>query len=523
MFKTIIGSVLAILLCCSLVSSAPAGKHGGTFVFAIGNDPQSLNPGITTAVEALAVDCKMFNGLLWHDRQGKSHGELASDWYTSGDGLTYTFKLLHNVRWHDGKPFTAADVKYTFEDVLRLYHPRAKAAFANVAQVQTPDAYTVVVHMKKPYAPFLTQMTCQDAPILPQHLYANTDVLKNPHNTDNPVGTGPFKFQSWVKGDRITMVRNPDYFRKGLPYFDTVVAKIVSDPTSRVQGLATGEIDYVQSFFLPKEQLPELKSAPNLQLKYDTDAPGNYLLFLNVTHPPLNNKLVRQAILRALNRKQMLDEAYLGIGYVSKSAIHQKLAWAYDPAVDYTKMYPYDPKAANAELDKAGVPRKGGSRFAFKLIYNASQAGFTSLAQIIQDNLGAVGIEVKLVPYEANVLSDVMFNKRDFDGGLQAYTTAGDPAIGIAREYITTPPGHPFTNPTGYSNPKVDALFQAGALTTQLTARKKAYYAVQQLLAQELPTIPLIDRTEIDAANAKLRGLWQSGQPYDEWDKVWRE
>ncbi|GAC1465099.1 MAG: ABC transporter substrate-binding protein [Gemmatimonadaceae bacterium] len=523
MGKTIIGAVIALFLCCGVVASAPAGQHGGTFVFATGGDPQSLNPGITTGVEALAMDCKMFSGLLWHDRDGKNRGELAEQWYTSGDGLTYTFKLLHNVRWHDGKPFTAADVKYTFDDVLRLYHPRAKVAFANVREVQTPDAYTVVVHMKKPYAPFLTQMTCQDGPILPQHLYANTDVLKNPHNTDNPVGTGPFKFQSWVKGDRITMVRNSDFFRKGLPYFDTVIGKIVSDPTSRVQGLATGEIDYVQSFFLPKEQLAQLKRSPSVQLKSDTDAPGNYLFFLNVTHPPLNNKVVRQAILRAINRKQILDQAYLGVGYVAKSAIHQKMLWAYDPAVDYTKMYPYDPKAANAELDKAGVPRKSGSRFTFNLAYNPAQAGFTSVAQIIQDNLRAVGIEVKLAPYEVNVLNDITFNKRDYDGAIFAYTTAGDPAIGIARVYITTPPGQPFTNPTGYSNPKVDALFEQGALTTKLAGRQKAYYAVQRLLAQDLPTIPLIDRTEIDAANAKLRGLWQSGQPYDEWDQVWRQ
>ena len=522
MSKTIISALLATLLCCGIGSSETAPKHGGTFVFAIGGDPQSLNPGITTGVEALAIDCKMFNGLLWHDRDGKNHGELAQDWYTSGDGMTYTFRLLHNVRWHDGKPFTASDVQYTFDNVLRLYHPRAKAAFANVGEVQTPDAYTVVVRMKKPYAPFLTQMTCQDAPILPQHLYANTDVLKNPHNSDNPVGTGPFKFQSWTRGDRITMMRNPDYFRKGLPYFDTAIAKIVSDPTSRVQGLRTGEIDYVQSFFFPKEQLAQVKSSTNLQIKYDTDAPGNYLFWLNVTHPPLNDKFVRQAILRAINRKQILDQAYSGVGYVAKSAIHQKITWAYDPAVDYTKMYPYDPKAANAALDKAGIPRKDGVRFKFKLVYTASQAGFTSVAQIIQDNLRAVGIEVTLAPYEVNVFNDVTVNKHDFDGALQAYTTAGDPAIGIAREYITTPPGIPFTNPTGYSNPKVDALFQQGALTTKLAERQKAYYAVQRLLAQELPTIPLIDRTEIDVASAKLRDLWQSGQPYDEWDKVWR-
>jgi peptide/nickel transport system substrate-binding protein len=524
MTTRIAGSIIAaLLLCCTLLSAAPAPKHGGTFVYAIGGDPETLNPALTTGVEALSTDCKMFSGLLWTDRQAKIHGELASEWFAADDGTMYTFKLRHDVRWHDGKPFTAADVKYTFENVINKYHPRAKKTFENVASVETPDAYTVVVRMKKSYAPFLAQMTCQDAPILPQHIYANTDVLKNPHNTDNPIGTGPFKFQSWTKGDSIVMVRNPDFFRKGLPYFDQVIAKIVPDPNARIQGLITGELDFVQSYFLPKEEIGLLRGHPEIVMKSDTDAPGNYLFFLNVTRAPLNNRSVRQAIMRGLNRRQILTQAYQGVGYVAKSAIHQKITWAYNPAVDYTKMYPYDPKLANTMLDKAGLPRKNGVRFTFKLAFNPAQAGFQSVAQIIKDNLSQIGIDVDLAPYEVNAFNDVSFIKRDFDGDLQAYTTGGDPAIGIARVYQTIPPGTAFTNASGYSNPAVDALFAQGALTPKVAERQKAYFALQKILAVDLPVIPLIDRKEIDAANSKLQGQWQSGQPYSEWDQVWRQ
>ena len=500
-------------------NSAPV--HGGTFVFAIGSDPETLNPAITTGVEALSVDCKMFNGLTYRDRDGKSHPELATDWFVTGNGLQYTFKLRRDVRWQDGQPFTAADVKFTFDNVLAKFHPRAKVAFTNVASVDTPDAYTVVIKMKKPYGPFLEQMTCQDGAILPRHIYEGTDILRNPHNTDGPIGTGPFKFQSWTRGDRVVMVRNSNYFRKGLPYFDQVIAKIVPDQGSRVQGLETGEIDYVQSFFLPKEQIGALKRNSKIQIKYDTDVPGNYLLFLNDTKPPLNDPRVRQALLRGINRKQILDQAFFGIGYVAKSAIHQKL-WAYDPEVDLTKMYPYDPKAAAAALDKLGLVKKNGTRFSVRLLYNVSQAGFPATAQIIRDNLQAIGVAVTLQPLERGVLNDVEYTKRDFEETIEAYTTGGDPAIGIAREYITTAPGNPFTNPTGYSNPRVDELFKEGALTTKLAERKKYYGEVQRLLARELPLIPLIDRTEVDAAQSNLRGLWESGQPYDEWDRVWR-
>lgn len=522
MRRALFGLAVGLALLVPLASvRADAPVHGGTFVFAVGSDPETLNPAMTTGVEALSVDCKMFNGLTYRDRQGKSHPELATDWFVPPDGMRYTFKLRRDVRWQDGQPFTSADVKFTFENILAKYHPRAKVAFANVASVETPDAYTVVVNMKKPYGPFLEQMTCQDGAILPRHLYEGTDILRNPHNTNDPVGTGPFKFQSWTRGDRVVMVRNPDYFRKGQPYFDTVIAKVVSDQGSRIQGLQTGEIDYIQSFFLPKEQVAALSHNPKIQLKYDTDVPGNYLLFLNDSKPPLNDPRVRQALIRAIDRKQILAQAYLGIGYVSKSAIHQKL-WAYDDKVDLTKMYPYDPKAAAAELDKLGLKANNGSRFSFRLVYNVAQAGFPATAQIIRDNLQAIGIAVTLVPLERNVLNDVEFTKHDFEGAIEAYTTGGDPAIGIARDYITTKPGIPFSNPTQYSSARVDDLFQKGALTVKLSDRKKYYDEVQVLLARELPLIPLIDRTEVDAAQANLHGLWVSGQPYDEWGQVWR-
>ncbi len=155
-------------------------------------------------------------------------------------------------------------------------------------------------------------------------------------------------------------------------------------------------------------------------------------------------------------------------------------------------------------------------------MYNVAQAGFPATAQIIRDDLQAIGVAVTLQPFERNVLNDVEFTKHDFEGAIEAYTTGGDPAIGIAREYITTPPGIPFSNPTGYSNPKVDELFREGALTVRTVERKKYYDELQVLLSRELPLIPLIDRTEVDAAQANLHGLWQSGQPYDEWDQAWR-
>jgi peptide/nickel transport system substrate-binding protein len=497
-------------------------RHGGTFVFAIGANPETLNPAVTTGVEALAVACKMFNGLVYLDRDWNPQPELARAWTVSRDGLRISFTLQPNVRWHDGKPFTSADVKFTMEEVLAKFHPRTRLAFANVEAVDAPDPLSVVVRFKKAYAPFLQQMTCQEAAIIPKHLYEGTEIPKNPRNSDNPVGTGPFKWGRWVRGDFIEMVRNDQYFRPGLPYLDKMIAKIMPDAASRVLALEAGEVDYIQSFFLLKQEVARLRQNPNVQVKQDTDLPGNFLLFFNTQRKPLDDRRARHALATGLNRQQILEQAVFGLGSVGKSAIHVALTWAHDPAVDYTKLFPYDSARANAMLDQAGYKRGAdGTRFKLRMVYNVGQAGFNAMAEIAKNNWKALGVDVSLEPVEFQLTIDKVFAKRDYDVSLQPYTTAGDPAIGIARAYVTMNEGRPFTNPTGYSNPKLDELFARAGTEPAREERRKLYLETQRIIAEDLPTLVLIDRTEVDVARAKFRGLWQSAEPYDEWERVW--
>ena len=159
---SLVSVLAAFVLAASPAAGADAPRYGGTLVFAIGANPETLNPAITTGVNALAVTCKMFNGLVWLDRDWNPQPELARSWTITPDGLTYTFKLVENATWHDGKPFTSADVKFTMEEVLAKYHPRTRLAFQNLAGIDTPDAHTVVVRFTKPCAPVLQHMTCQD-------------------------------------------------------------------------------------------------------------------------------------------------------------------------------------------------------------------------------------------------------------------------------------------------------------------------------------------------------------------------
>lgn len=516
---------LALVLTSTPAAWAQATEQprwGGTLIFAIDTNPETLNPATTTGVAALAVTCRMFNGLVYRDRDWNPQPELAESWTISDAGLRYVFKLRKNVRWHDGRPFTSADVQFTFQEVLAKYHARTKQAFVNVTSVETPDPHTVVVNFARPYAPFLSQMTCQEGAIVPRHLFAGTDILKNPHSTERPIGTGPFRFKEWVRGSHIVMERNPDYFRKELPYLDRMIAKIVPDRSARLLALESGDVDYIQSYFLPKEEVARLAKLPTLQLGRDTDLPGNFYLFFNTRNKPLDTPQVRHALAMALDRQLILDQVFFGLGAVSKSAIHRAYKWAVNPEVDYMRLFPYAPGRANRLLDEAGLARKtGGARFGLRLVFHAAQAALAPIAEIMRENWKAVGVDVVLEPVERQVMIDKVYKKYDFDVNIHPYTTAGDPAIGISRVYVTIPPGVAFANPTGYSNKEIDDLFARAAAAPTLSERGRHYRVVQALIARDLPTLSLVDRTEVDLASVKFRGLWQSAIPYDLWDRVW--
>ncbi|HEY8370866.1 MAG TPA: ABC transporter substrate-binding protein, partial [Thermodesulfobacteriota bacterium] len=287
--------------------------------------------------------------------------------------------------------------------------------------------------------------------------------------------------------------------------------------------LEAGEIDYIQSFFLLKQEVARLRRNPAVQVAEGTDLPGNFLLFFNTTRKPLDDGRVRKALAMATNRQQIVDQAVFGLGRPGKSAIHVGLGWAHNPEVDYGKLYPYDPAKANAALDAAGLERGAdGKRFSVTLTYTVSQAGFTPMAEIIRNNWQAVGVDVRLEPYENQLALEKVFARQDFDVSLWPYTTAGDPAIGITRAYVTTPaPPKPFTNPTGYGNPRLDELFARAVATPSRDVRRRAYFEAQRIIAEDLPVLNLVDRIEVDAASAKLRNVFVSAEPYDLWDRVW--
>lgn len=237
--------VMLLVVAATAVLAADEPVRGGTLVVAISADPGHLNPAITTSGATHAAAELLYNGLLGRDERGETVAELAESWSIEQAGAVYRFRLRDGVTWHDGTRFTAADVKFTFEEVLLKYHARTKASIGGVlAGIDAPDDRTVVFRFKQPYAPLLLQLDATEAPIVARHVYRGSDPQTSQANV-KPVGTGPFRFVSYTKGSEIRLARNPAYFKGGLPHLDELVMRIIPDASIQVLALENGEVDFL--------------------------------------------------------------------------------------------------------------------------------------------------------------------------------------------------------------------------------------------------------------------------------------
>ena len=496
-------------------------RKGGTLILAITADPSTLNCGIESSQIVAMVTSSIYNGLVHSDEQSNLHPDLAKSWEISPDGLVYTFLLRDNAKWHDGTALTTADVKFSLENLVGKYNARAGEAYRNVKSIEIPNNQTMKITLKKSYSPFMDALTAHDGCIMPKHLYEGTDVFKNPLNTNNPVGTGPFKFKEWVKGSHITLVRNENYFKKGRPFLDSVIFKIIPNAATRAIAFETGEVNAIfasQSF--PYQQADRLKRLPNVIVK-DIGSPSVIGVAFNFKdHPALAKKEVRLAIAHAIDRRFIVEKGYRGVGKTIDSVIPQGIPWAYNPNVP---KYPFDVQKANALLNEAGYPRSGlGMRFPLRLTYEAGNDNSERPVEIIREQLKTVGIDVKLERVERSVMMNKVFQKYDFDLWFGALTTRGHPALGVARLYATSSiTGQPFTNFTRYSNPKVDRLFELAVSTTKREEMIRAYHEAQDIIMQDLPFIPVADRLQLNIIGDQFRGALTSTETYERLDEIW--
>jgi len=521
MTTRLLALVLTVLLAAGAGAAAPAQpQSGGTAVVALGGDPETLNLGITTGYAVGAVAASIYSGLVWIDARGEFRPDLATAWTVSPDQLTYTFTLRQNVKWHDGRPFTAADVKFTMDEITGKHHGRFRTAYANFESVTVRSPTQVVIRLKRPYAPLLRLLTVFDSPILARHLYEGQDPTRSPRNNE-PVGTGPFKFREWTRGDRVVLERNPDYWNP--VYLDRLIFRIIPNAALRVTALEVGEVDQVMDFYLPKTDVDRLRRNPAIRIRLGQPIPSIGFLFINTRRAPLDNVKVRQALAMAINRVQIVTQAMGNLARPARGPFGDGFRWAFSADADYNRLYPLNVERANALLDEAGVPRgAGGERpVRLRLVYDSARAPLVAAAAIIRDNLRAVGITVELQPMDRAVMIERVYTRADYEITIQTFTSGGDPAIGYHRIYASAPPGTPFVNATGYSNAEVDRLLGQAAEVADQTARSRIYAEVGKILARDVPTLVLFDEIGVDAARATLRGLWTGAEARDRWDAVW--
>jgi len=496
--------------------------RGGILVAAIDTDPGSFNPAITTSGATHTASELMYNGLVELGDNLEPQPELAESWDIENNGALYRFHLRDGVKWHDGQPFTSADVKFTFEELLPL-HSRTKASvLAALESIDTPNDRTVEFRFNEPYAPLLLQLNVTEAPILPRHVYQGTDPQTNPANL-KPVGTGPFMFKSYAPDSQIELAANENYFKADQPYLDGVVMRVIPDKGNQVVALESGEVDWL--FGVPGPDLARLRDSGGFDFLTTGINPGGsnciMTVSFNLDRPMFADVRLRRAIGQALDRQQFLERVQFGQGRVAEAPISSGIPFAH--AESLQGMPTFDRAAAAQLLDQAGWRQDGngtrvaagvpgvadGTALAFDFLVFPT---FASYGELFRAQLAEVGAEVRVRQLEPPVFADTVFSDRDFDTNIISYCNGADPEIGVKRMYVSSSIGPvPFSNAAGYRNPDADRLFDQARITVDGDTRTKTYRQIQEQLVRDLPYLWIVETDSVRAFSRTCSGFSPSG------------
>lgn len=507
-FVRMLPAVLALWLLGATGASAEP-MRGGTLNSSLWPEPPGIVIGIHLNAPTLLPSTKIFEGLLTYDFQLSPQPMLAESWEVSDDGLTYTFHLRQNVKWHDGEPFTAEDVVFSLTEFIPEVHARSRPTFAR-AEVTAPDDHTVVLTLKEPYGPMIRSFDAIGAPMVPAHVYKGTNIRENPANRA-PIGTGPFKFQEWASGEYIHLVRNDDYWQEGRPYLDEIYYRFIPDSASRALALETEQIQLATQNDIELVDLARLDAMPHLEITtkgWEWGAPISWLE-MNVRRKPFDDKRFRQAVMYALDHEFIRDNIFFGYAAIPTGPIHSSSPFYTDDVM----RYPHDPDKARALLDEMGLaPNADGVRAEVGLLGLPYGELWDRLSQYIRQALGEVGISVTLEASDVAGWGNRIANW-EVDMSTTYLTTLSDPALGVARTYITEnqQKGVLFTNTSGYSNPEVDRLFKEAASEPKHERRVDLYHQVQKIIAEEAALAWLVELQWPTVHHVRLKNVVRNG------------
>jgi peptide/nickel transport system substrate-binding protein len=487
--------------------SAQSGSRGRTLVANIVPEPQSLVGGVAISAPAVAISTNIFDALFEYDADFKPQPALATGWEERDDGRTLILNLRKGVAWHDGKPFTSADVQYSILELMKKVHPRGGAFFAQLTTVETPDPHTAVLRFTS-RAPVVWSVLNYETQILPRHLYEGTNILTNPYNV-KPVGTGPFVFREWVRGDYVLVERNPNYWDRDRPKLDRIRFRFIPDSGARAAALETGEVQYTPLSPVPLADVPRLKEKAGLAVETrgnEANAPMFFLDF-NLRRPQFQDVRVRRAIAHAIDKRSLAETVWFGFATPATGPIPSYQKQFYTARV---ARYDFDLARAEQLLDEAGY-KKGSDGVRLRISHDPMPYGdeYTRSGEFIRQALKQVGIEVTLRNYDLPTFLRKVFTERDFDTLNSFYAAFPDPQIGVHRRFwseaIKT--GTPWSNASGYSKPETDAIINGIQTEGDVARRTELIHQLQRVAQTDLPSITLLELRPFRVFSARLEGV----------------
>ncbi len=479
--------------------------YGDTLIMGSIGDASTLLPVLASDSASSDISGLVYNGLVRYDKDLQIEGDLAESWEISPDNLTFTFHLRKDVVWHDGAPFTAEDVLFTYQLLVDPKTPTAYAErYRQVAKAEVVDPYTFRVTYEKPLA---TALVSWAFAMHPKHLLENQDITRSPLGS-HPVGTGPFRFVEWRRGEKIVLEANPDY-HEGRPYLHRVVYRIIPDTSTMFLELQSGGLDFMSLTPLQYAMQTETPAFRRRFNKYKYPAFGYTYLGYNLRRPLFQDKKVRQALSFAINKQELVDGVLLGLGQVA-SGPYKPGTWPYNENVE---RYPYDPEKSRALLAEAGwrdsngdgILDKEGRPFVFTIVTNQGNDQRIKAGEIIQRRFREVGIDVKLRVIEWASFLKEFINPGNFDATILGWSIPIDPdSYDIWHSSKTGPDELNFVH---FKNDEVDRLLEEGRRSLDQDRRKEIYDRFQEILAEEQPYTFLFVPDALPAVAGRIKGI----------------
>jgi peptide/nickel transport system substrate-binding protein len=494
-----LAAVAAAFAVCACSKTGVTSGPSDELRIAININPTQLNPILSQNTIEEFVDGLMFNMLVSQDAQHHQIPDLAAVVPTtanggiSKDGLTLTYHLRRNVKWHDGAPLTSKDVKFTWQAIVNpSNNVLSRRGYDQVATIETPDDYTVIFHMKRIFAPAIDTIFGEsDTPyyVLPAHLLAKYSSLNQVPFNAAPIGTGPFKFTRWDRGDRIVLTANPSYF-KGAPKLKQLMLAIVLDDNTEEAEMRSHQIDV--AIEITSTMYRDLAGVPGI-VRQLVEAPLYSSIDFNTSRQPLDDVGVRRALVMAMDRAGITRRDSYGTAILATADL-SPYYWAYDRTLSPT---PFDLRAAKAMLDSAGwragadgVRTRNGRRLTLQLVYGQGSSLSRAIGSEVQQMFREVGAEVQIKTYDyaslyATAESGGVLNGGKFDLAIYPWVSGADPDDSSQWMCSEIPPAG--NNITRYCSTGMDAAQRLALSTFDRAVRIRAYRQVESLLLRDAP------------------------------------